>query len=101
MLKKFTPFISLLFCLSSFGYSQETPEMPKLKKRANSPVFKKLSKGVNVDTSIPENGVWFKVQYEPEHFKAAADAGFESVRTFMPFQSNRIQGGSNQRCPRS
>jgi len=85
---KYATILSLLFSLSGFGYTQEIPEISKLKKRANSPVFKKLYKGVNVDTSTPENGVWFKVQHEPEHFKAAADAGFESVRIFMPFKSN-------------
>ena len=83
-----TALFAFLFCLPSFGYAQETPEIPKLKKRTNSPVFKKLYKGVNIDTSVPENGVWFKVQHEHGHFKAAADAGFESVRIFMPFQAN-------------
>ena len=56
--------------------------MTTLKPRANAPVFKKLHKGINMDISTPERGVWPKIQQEEGLFRAAADAGFESVRVF-------------------
>ncbi len=50
--------------------------------------YQETLKDVKVDTSNLENRVWFKVQHEPEHFQAVADASLESVRIFMPFESN-------------
>jgi len=88
MKKQFHIFISISLCLTCFAYAEDVPEVQNTKKRVNAPVFKKLYKGVNVDTANPENGVWFKVQHDPGHFKAAADAGFESVRVFMPYHSS-------------
>ena len=54
------------------------------KARVKSPVFKKLHKGVNMDTCLPDRGVWTKIQHDAAQFQATADAGFESVRVFMP-----------------
>lgn len=54
------------------------------KARVNAPVFEKLHKGVNMDTCLPDKGVWPKIQHDAAQFQAAADAGFESVRVFMP-----------------
>ena len=62
-------------------------ESSKLKQRANAPVFKKLNKGVNVDTSLPSTGVWSKLQHDAAHFESVAKAGFESVRIFMPYRA--------------
>jgi len=62
--------------------SDQTNATSALKPRANNPVFKKLHKGVNMDISTPERGVWPKIQQEAGLFEAAADAGFESVRVF-------------------
>ena len=54
---------------------------------ASSP-FLPLQKGVNLDVARPDGGVWFKMQYEAAQVKAIAEAGFESVRVFMPFRSD-------------
>ena len=59
----------------------------ELRARTNAPVFKKLSRGVNVDTAVPDRGVWPKVQHQAAHFEAVADAGFESVRVFLPVRA--------------
>ncbi|MCP4856884.1 MAG: glycoside hydrolase family 5 protein [Fuerstiella sp.] len=59
-------------------------EQTRKKPRTNAPVFKKLRKGVNMDTARPDSGVWPKIQHDVAHFEAAADAGFESVRVFLP-----------------
>ncbi len=48
-------------------------------------VFRKLHKGVNLDVSRPSSGAWFKIQYNASQMQAIAEAGFESVRIFMPF----------------
>ena len=52
-------------------------------------VFNKLKKGVNQDVSMPAGGPWIKVQHERGHMQAIKEAGFESVRIFMPYNSNR------------
>ena len=88
MINRLMSLFAILFCLTMIGHADANVGVQNLKQRANAPVFKKLYKGVNVDSSTPENGVWFKVQHEPGHFKAAAEAGFESVRVFMPYKSN-------------
>ena len=59
--------------------------------RANAPVFKKLHKGINIDTSLPSAGVWPKVQHDVAHFEAAANAGFTAVRVFMPYGAGAEQ----------
>ncbi len=51
-------------------------------------VFEKLKKGVNQDVSMPQGGPWVKVQHERGHMQAIKQAGFESVRIFMPYSSN-------------
>ncbi|MED5454114.1 MAG: cellulase family glycosylhydrolase, partial [Verrucomicrobiota bacterium] len=56
--------------------------------RSNSPVFKKLHKGINIDTSHRDIGVWPKIQHNASNFKAAADAGFDSIRVFLPVHAN-------------
>ena len=48
-------------------------------------VFRKLHKGVNLDVSRPSSGAWFKIQYNASQMQAIAEAGFESVRIFMPY----------------
>ncbi len=83
-MSKSTVVIIALLCMPLIGISQETAT---LEQRNNAPVFIKLHKGVNVDTSLPSTGVWSKVQHEAAQFEAAANAGFESVRIFMPFRA--------------
>ena len=51
-------------------------------------VFRKLHRGLNLDVSRPNSGVWFKVQYNASQMQAIAEAGFESVRIFMPYFAN-------------
>ena len=85
MIKKMLTALVVPLCVSWSGMAEETP---KLKTRTNAPVFKKLYKGINIDTARPDNGVWPKIQHDVQHFKAAADAGFESVRVFLPFSAN-------------
>ena len=48
-------------------------------------VFRKLHKGVNLDVSRPSSGAWFKIQYDALQMQTIAEAGFESVRIFMPY----------------
>eukprot|EP01047_Picozoa_sp_COSAG01_P078668 COSAG01_NODE_14621_length_1430_cov_176.319309_2_plen_223_part_00 len=50
--------------------------------------FGGLHKGVNLDVSSPDSGMWMKSQYEPAQMQAIAEAGFESVRVFMPYAKN-------------
>lgn len=57
--------------------------------------FVPFQKGVNLDVSTPSSGVWFKTTYNSMQMKAVAEAGFEAVRVFMPYQSmdtNHTQG---------
>ena len=72
-------------CVPWLGVAQETPDP---KPRVNAAVFKKLYKGINMDTARPDNGVWPKIQHDVAHFQAAANAGFESIRVFMPYHAN-------------
>ncbi|EOD37943.1 hypothetical protein EMIHUDRAFT_224944 [Emiliania huxleyi CCMP1516] len=46
-----------------------------------------LKNGINLDVATPSSGVWFKWQYDKSQMQAIAEAGFESVRIFMPFSS--------------
>ena len=64
-------FLSFLTCPLLFGCTEEFPDNQKDRTRINALVFKKLHKGVNIDTSVPQNGVWFKVQHDAAHFRAA------------------------------
>ena len=72
-------------CMPLPGISNEKPAG---KLRKNAPVFKKLHRGINIDTVHRDNGVWPKIQHDASHFEAAAAAGFDSVRVFLPVQSN-------------
>ena len=72
-------------CMPLLGASKEKPAG---KSRTYAPVFKKLHKGINIDTARRDSGVWPKIQHDIAHFEAAADAGFDSVRVFLPVQSN-------------
>lgn len=54
-------------------------------RHSYAPVFKKLSNGINQDVALPTSGVWNKVQHHPGHMQAIVEAGFESVRIFMPY----------------
>jgi len=53
-----------------------------------NPVFEKLKKGVNQDVSMAYSGVYPKVQYERAHMEAIKEAGFESVRIYLPFTAD-------------
>ena len=53
-----------------------------------NPVFDKLKKGINQDTSLPYSGTFSKIQHEPEHMEAIKEAGFESVRIFLPYTAD-------------
>ena len=72
-------------CMPLDGTSKEKPTA---KARKNAPVFKKLHKGINIDTALSDSGVWPKIQHDVTHFKAAVDAGFDSVRVFLPVHAN-------------
>ena len=43
-----------------------------------------------MDTAHPDHGVWPKIQHDAEQFRAAAQAGFESVRVFLPFRADPV-----------
>ena len=77
--------IALSLCASIPGIAGERLTG---KSRTNAPVFKKLFKGVNADTAGPDRGGWPKVQHDAAHFQAVADAGFDSVRVFLPVHAN-------------
>ncbi len=72
-------------CMPLPGISNEKPAG---EPRKNAPVFKKLHRGINIDTAHRDNGVWPKIQHDIAHFEAAAAAGFDSVQVFLPVQSN-------------
>jgi len=72
-------------CMPLLGISNEKPDG---KPRKNAPVFKKLYKGINIDTARHDSGVWPKIQHDAAHFEAAVNAGFDSVRVFMPVHDN-------------
>ncbi len=63
-------------------------EIPKGKSRVNAPVFGKLYKGINMDTTSPSHGVWPKIQHDAVQFEAVAHVGFESVRVFLPVNAD-------------
>lgn len=77
--------IIISMCMPLEGISQEKPTG---KSRKNAPVFKKLHKGVNIDTAHRDSGVWPKIQHDAAHFEAAANSGFDSVRVFLPVHAN-------------
>lgn len=54
----------------------------------NTAVFEKLNKGVNQDASMIYNGTFEKVVHEREHMRAIKEAGFESVRIFIPYRAD-------------
>ena len=68
-------------------------EMPIVKPRENAPVFKKLHKGVHLDVSSPDDGVWPKIQYNAAQMQAIAEAGFDSVRVFIPYGADASSTG--------
>ncbi len=80
--------IFIFCCLTMSGCDGVKAQTQSLKQRANSSVFRKLSTGINIDTSLPSSGVWPKVAYDVAQFQAAANAGFKSVRVFMPFRAD-------------
>lgn len=69
----------LITCLTLIGTSWGAP------RHSYAPVFKKLYNGINQDVALPTSGVWNKVQHHPGHMQAIKEAGFESVRIFMPY----------------
>jgi len=77
--------LTLSLCLPLLGLSKE---IPVGKQRVNAPVFKKLHKGINMDTTGPADGVWPKIQHDAVQFMAVTNAGFESVRVFLPFRAD-------------
>jgi hypothetical protein len=81
MMFKYYAVVVCSFCVSLPGIAEDSSIG---KPRVNAPVFKKLDKGINVDTAVRYSGVWPKIQHHPSHFQAVADAGFDSVRVFLP-----------------
>lgn len=57
----------------------------------HNPIFEKLKKGINQDASMAFSGVWPKIQHERSQMLAMKEAGFESVRIFLPYTSNHIE----------
>lgn len=51
-------------------------------------VVEKLKKGVNQDASLAYSGTFQKVQHERAHMEAIKEAGFESVRIFLPYNAD-------------
>ena len=85
MVNKCLAAIAVFLCASTPGIADD---FSVGRSRVNASVFKKLAKGVNVDTAHPDAGVWPKIQHDRAHFQAAADAGFDSVRVMIPFNAN-------------
>jgi len=50
-------------------------------------VFDKLKKGINQDATMPFSGSFPKVIHERAHMQAIREAGFESVRIFLPYSA--------------
>ena len=69
---RFRPLAMIVsLCMPLPGISNEKPVV---KPRKNAPVFKKLYKGINIDTAHHDSGVWPKIQHDAAHFEAAVDA---------------------------
>ncbi|EOD34853.1 hypothetical protein EMIHUDRAFT_228124 [Emiliania huxleyi CCMP1516] len=73
----------LAVCLVSLFVSPRAAPLPD--------PFLPLHNGINLDVALPDAGVWFKTQYEAAQMQAIAEAGFESVRVFSPFNANLSQ----------
>ena len=52
-----------------------------------APVFQKLKKGVNQDAAMKYSGTFDKLVHERAHMQAISEAGFESVRLFLPYSA--------------
>ena len=52
-----------------------------------APVFQKLKKGVNQDAAMKYSGTFDKLIHERAHMQAISEAGFESVRIFLPYSA--------------
>jgi hypothetical protein len=85
MVPNFIGLLVVSMCMPLQGISNEKPVG---NPRKNAPVFKKLHKGINIDTASRDSGVWPKIQHDAAHFEAAVDAGFDSVRVFLPVHAN-------------
>lgn len=48
----------------------------------------KLEKGVNQDVNTKSSGIKSKIQHEKAHMEAISEAGFESVRIFLPYSAD-------------
>lgn len=59
----------------------------KLENQGNTSVFTKLKKGINQDAGMPMLS-GNRVQYERAHMQAISEAGFESVRFFISYDSD-------------
>ena len=55
-----------------------------------APVFEKLKKGINEDGSMTFSGSYPKVIHERAHMQAISEAGFESVRIFLPYSAGEF-----------
>lgn len=85
MVPKFIGLLVVSMCMPLQGISNEKPVG---NPRQNASVFKKLHNGINIDTASRDSGVWSKIQHDAAHFEAAVDAGFDSVRVFLPVHAN-------------
>tara|TARA_B100000427_G_C15499518_1_gene591369 strand:- start:338 stop:1903 length:1566 start_codon:yes stop_codon:yes gene_type:complete len=85
LISNFMGLLIISICMPLDGICKEKPTA---KSRNNAPVFKKLYKGINIDTAHSDSGVWSKIQHDSAHFKAVVDAGFDSVRVFLPVHAN-------------
>ena len=81
-------FICILIGVIFMPFQVISKQKTELKLRKNAPVFNKLHKGINIDTARVDIGVWPKIQHDAAHFEAAARAGFDSVRVFLPFHAD-------------
>ena len=81
-------FICILIGVIFMPFQVISKQKTELKLRKNAPVLNKLHKGINIDTARVDNGVWPKIQHDAAHFEAAARAGCDSVRVFLPFHAD-------------
>ncbi len=59
----------------------------KLENQGNTSIFTKLKKGINQDAGMPMLS-GNRVQYEEHIWKLSSEAGFESVRFFISYDSD-------------
>ena len=81
MSKSTVPIRLLAIALTAFAFDAFAQE--PIGSDTRQSIVQRLTRGINVDVSLPEAGSPDKVLYEPVQYDAVKAAGFQSVRFFL------------------